>query len=237
MDPAQSVMDVLASARADQASPELVAMVGRAGLEANLMAHMAVDVARLDDQDMAERFAFHCPVPGVHADEYKTRLLELPGNGRSLVGIRFRGLDLARPFVAVVASEALPGDQDELVAAVAELGREFDRFAPTHVRVFLPSHTVLRPDRPGQFWEKRLLVGRVRDLRAGPMPVGAERLALSERSDDGWYARYETAFERLVARSREYDEYTRLESHEDRAELSEAGTLFEAWIDGEWAGL
>src|SRR5690606_21380128 len=50
-------------------------------------------------------------------------------------------------------------------------------------------------------------------------------------------ARYENAFERLVARSPEYDEYTRLESHEDLAELIEAGTLFEAWIDGEWAGL
>lgn len=237
MDTKEAILDVLAAARAEQASPVLASLLGFDALKSNFVAHLSDDVDRLTNDELAKGFAHHCPVAGADPNDYKTRLVDLPRFGRALVGIRFRGLDLARPFVTVAASESLPTGQDELRAALAVIADEFEVFAPKHLRVFLPPYSTLEPSRPGQFWEKRLLVGSVSAMREQPPPPGIDRLELLPPIDDGWYARYEAAFEQLVHEAPEYLEWTRLESREDLADLLQEGTLFEVTIDGEWAGV
>ena len=231
------MLDRLATARVEQASPVLVSMIGADALKASFVSHLAEDLKRLTNDELAEGFARHCPVDGAVPDDYKSRLLDLPGFGQSLVGIRFRGLDLARPFVTIAASEQLPNGQRELQLTLDAMADEFKVFAPKHVRVFLPSHSNLEPRRPGQFWEKRLLVGSVADMRQLPRPPGYDRLVLAPPTDDGWYTRYEAAFEGLVHAAPEYLEWTRLETQEDLADVLQEGTLFEVTIDGRWAGV
>lgn len=66
---------------------------------------------------LANEFAAHCPVGGAAAADYRNRWLDLPGAGPGLVGIRFKGGDLAEPFVDVVVTT-------EPVATAKRCGRE-----------------------------------------------------------------------------------------------------------------
>ncbi|MEX2540804.1 MAG: GNAT family protein [Trueperaceae bacterium] len=231
------VLERLVSAKLGQCDSILERWYGPAALRTQLAAWLSNEVERLDSEEFSNGFAEHCPVLGATPSDYRNRWLRVPGFGWALTGIRFWGLDLNRPFVAIVASTKLPTDQADLASAVASLRSVYSLFTPKHVRLFLPPRAPLQPVRTGQFWEKRFLAGRIGRLRSTPKPGGYDRLTLSAAPDTSFYPRYQKAFQDLLVTSPQHSEYTRLESEEDLAELTRHGRLFEIFADDRWAGV
>ncbi len=68
--------------------------------------------------------------------DWANRVVELPSGGWALTGIRFRGRDVSKPFVDVIATSVRPD-----AAGLAELGsvlEDFRAFSPLCFRVRLP---------------------------------------------------------------------------------------------------
>lgn len=230
------ILQKLVSARIEQAPPELRSWYGERGLRKQLSEFLDEDVDRTENQELAELFAHHCPVPGATASDYFNRWQPIRGLGWALIGIRFWSLDLDRPFVTVIASTELPSHQQVLAAAVEQLRHIYELFRPRHVRFFLPSHHPLQPTENGQYWEKRLLAAPIDDLLELPQPENYERVEIRRATDTINYPKYREAFAELLHSSPKHSEYTRLESEQDLAELARKGNLFEIVVDDSWAG-
>lgn len=231
----RDILQKLVTARVDQAPPELRSWYGERNLRRQLSESLEEDVDRTDNQELAELFAHHCPVPGARASDYFNRWQPIRGLGWGLVGIRFWSLDLNRPFITVVASTELPAHQQALATAVAELQHLYREFRPKHIRFFLPSHHPLQADGTGLFWEKRFLAAPIDKLLELPKPENFERVKLRPATTID-YPRYRRAFTELLRSSPKHAEYTRLESEQDLAELARDGNLFEIVVDERWAG-
>lgn len=221
----------------DQASPALRAWFEPPVLRRGIEGFLTADVERLTSDELAREFAHSCPVPGAEPDDFKNRWLEVAGLGATLAGIRFWSLDLERPFVTVVASERLPRTPGDLADAAHALSEAFAQFSPKHIRIFLPYDAPLAPTGPEQFWEKRVLAAPLHELRTRPTPSAYDRVQLKPAADTSSYPRYRQAFEDLLEDSPIHREYTRMETEEDLADLAKAGTLFDVFVDGHWAGL
>jgi len=137
--------------------------------DANLRHWLAGELARVDDVAFRERFASGCPIPGAVPADYAQRILDLPGFGPSLLGIRFLGGDTGRPFVDLLAWSALPRDWRPGMAAI---GEAFALFSPRRVRVLLAEPPPI-PAAADQHWVAGLR-SDARDLPAPHVPVVVE---------------------------------------------------------------
>lgn len=234
------LLHLFVNARWKHAAPVLHTWYAPDVLRTQFESDLAEEVGRVSDPAFAAAFRSHAPMEGVTRDEaYLNRVLEVPHLGAALVGLRFRALDLARPFVTVVAhSEPLPGVK-ELHDAVAFLRAQFAEFAPKHVQFFVPAGRELDETHfpPGSHWDVHVIAGRLNDLRKRPWPEHADRVTLDVPADLSFYPRYVAAYETLYAAHAEHREFARIEELDDLARYLQDGTLFEVRVDGAWAGV
>jgi hypothetical protein len=87
------------------------------------------ELSRVDDMEFARSFSDHIDLPGVHAEDYLHRRIRT-SSGTLLGGIRFRGRDISRPFVEIIAHSF--DDLDRLCDCVS---REWSMFAPPLLRL------------------------------------------------------------------------------------------------------
>jgi GNAT superfamily N-acetyltransferase len=233
----EEALGQLVRARLEQAAPKLHEWLERAVLKLGLERFLHEEFQRLTSSELAELFAYHCPVTGARPEDYKNRLLDLPVLGQTLTGIRFWSLNLDRPFVTVIASTWLPKNQQELREATDMLRSVYDVFRPRRLRLFLPPDSLLQPEIEGQFWEKRLFAAPISELVQRPTPSGYERVELRRWQGTHSYPKYRRAFEELTRKQPAFREYTRLESKETLAELDEAGHVYDVLVDDCWSGL
>ncbi len=229
-----------ADATLAQAAPMLSRWYAQEELRAQFRDALRLEVERVFSDELAALFRQHAPVPGVGTDEaYKNRVVEVPHLGTALVGIRFRALDLSRPFVTVAAHTAPLPDPAGIQEAVSALREAFAVFAPTHVQVFVPAGVPLDADRfpSGAHWDVHVVAAPVAQLRERPLPAHHERVALRVPADLTFYPRYVQEFEALFARHPEHRDFTRIEAEEDLAGYRDQGLVFEVRIDGRWAGV
>ena len=228
----------LVAAAVAAANPLLGQWYSQPELERNFAHALAGDLRRLESLELAEQFRHHCPVPGAEPEDYRNRLLELDGSGWALIGIRFRGLDLARPFIALVAASrplAWPG---ELLSVADRAARAYALFRPKHLRIFVPSHLELDVDEVGGgYWERRLLAAPIATLQSLPKPDHYRRIMLVQAQDLGFYDGYRAAYEELLHESPGHAEYATAESAEDMQRYLDTGCVFEVYVDSEWAGI
>lgn len=211
--------------------------------ESELRQRLADDLApesdRISDAAFAREYQQHCPVPGV-ADpgSYNNRVVELADGSRCLTGIRFRGGDLSRPFVDLVAVE---GTLDPL--RIAEIADEVDiawaPFEPRAIRLFHPDPIgFLEHDRSGTQPDQFVLAAPVTQLRHhGLRDADASGIWLRPAADLEWYDRYVAELEDLFTTDPMLQEMTRAESRDDLAETRRAGLLFEIRVGDNWAGV
>lgn len=238
-DPA-GLLDLFVNVKFDQAPQVLHAWYTPDVLRAHLRADLAEEVERVFDTAFSAEFREHAPVAGVTRDEaYLNRVLEVPHLGAALVGIRFRALDLSRPFVTVVAHTAPLPAVEGLREATAFLREQFAAFAPKHVQFFVLEGHEIDESRcpPGSHWDLRLVAGTLTDLRAQAWLPYADRVRLAAPADLSFYPRYAAEYEALYAARSEHRDFARIEDEADLAAYLEEGTLFEVFVDGTWAGL
>lgn len=108
------------------------------GFEADFLRRRAASFVRQQlerrvDHEFAERFAHHCPVAGARTTDYLHRVVTF-GSDAALVGIRFRGGDMAYPFVdLLVCTSPWREVLEEFESVVRDA---FAVFAPKALRVF-----------------------------------------------------------------------------------------------------
>lgn len=129
-------------------------------------------VAKCDDAKFGRDFAEYCPVPGVEPEAYQHRILNVDGE-RLLTGIRFKGCDLAKPFVDLIAWTGEPAAHWKTAVAKA-----FAPFQPLWMRfAWLPDSDTPWPAEVDQH------------VIAGPARGKAHDL-ISAVSDLSWYQDY-----------------------------------------------
>ena len=84
------------------------------------------------DRSFAESFQKRCPVPGAAIADYNYRLLALSGGRHVLASIRFRGLDLQKPFVDILHRDFAPGSPDEVRILAREVARHGSAVVERH---------------------------------------------------------------------------------------------------------
>lgn len=234
------LIELFTEAKLAQVAPILHQWYAADELRTQFREAMRGSVERVFSDDLAALFRQHARVPGVETDDaYKNRVLDVPHLGTVLAGIRFRALDLSRPFVDVVAHTAPLLDAAGLLEATTFLRKQFAPFAPRHVQFFVPAGRVLDEGGfpSGTHWDDHVIAGLLATLRAQPAPRDLDRVALRVPTDLGFYSRYVQEFEALYAQRPQHRDFARIEAEEDLAEYLEQGLLFEVEVDGTWAGV
>jgi len=85
--------------------------------------------------DFARMFAHHCPVPGMSPEAYLNQIIH-QGEHILLTGIRFKGGELAYPFVDLLASTLSIHDVAAYSRALKAALAHFSAFAPRAIRIF-----------------------------------------------------------------------------------------------------
>ncbi|AHC27892.1 MULTISPECIES: hypothetical protein [Mycobacteriaceae] len=94
-----------------------------------MSAWLAEELARTRDEAFARSFSDHIDLPGVSSSDYLQRAIRTEG-GDLLGGIRFRGRNIDRPFIEIIAHTF--DDIDDLARCVAA---EWSEFAPKALRL------------------------------------------------------------------------------------------------------
>lgn len=205
-------------------------------LAANLRSSFAGDLVRVDDDDMARRFAGGCPVDGAEASDYKNVFAPFSA-GTVLLGARFKGLDLAKPFVDVVATSA-PLLESELVEELCDLAYQtYSIFEPKEVRFKLLSPREMEAFEQIGYWEKKYLVGSSAEMAALPEPRNLERVELRRAVNLDFFDRYTDLYAALLSRNPQHAEYATAGDREEFEFYLSKGTIFEIFVDQRWAGV
>jgi L-amino acid N-acyltransferase YncA len=214
-----------------------------APLESQLAGDLAGAVALVGDREFAATFRRDAGV-SVDVDEldWAHRVLPLPGGGWALTGIRFRGRDVTKPFVDVVATTAGPTPAE--VARVAALvATSYAAFEPRCVRFDVPDPdglvTALADDPGGTTADvdQYVVAGLVGSLQRRPTGPSYHRVVLRPGEPEPLAARAAAIYADLHRDAPSSALWAGAEEVESLAECAAEDHLFEVLVDGEPAGV
>lgn len=197
------------------------------------------DIERLTSDRLAKLFYLHAQVDGVDSHEaYKTRIIGLPELGDTICGIRFRGMDVTKPFVNMAITEQ-PLTANGMAESVAILAEAFVEFSPQQVRFYLTSNLNIATsdfvDGVAQ-WDRALLANRFAALT--PMAHVPDEFSVKRAQTVDFYDDYAQMCTRLFAESPKFLHYTRCESKDDFQNILDSdGHHFVLSHAGEFTGL
>lgn len=209
-----------------------------------LTSWLDMEAARVDDTNFGRRGRDSIGFQGVtDPAEWANRRLDLHDGGWAITGIRFRGWDISRPFVDVVATSTLP--TPEGLARVAEaVVPAYARFHPLCLRVNVPDATDLLgklrgDDRfgDGNAVDMHVVAGQISQLREKEPPRNAPRVLLEPGEPDALVARVQDIYERLAEQDPETTLWATPLEAEALEQCAQEGLLFEVMVDGVPAGV
>lgn len=235
------IIESLIKAKANQLSILLKKCYSEQELYQQSSILLSEDIERLTSDELAQLFSIHAPIAGVDSAAYKSRILELADGNQVLCGIRFRGLDVERPFVNVAATtKALTVSQIKLISD--EISQAFRTFRPQHVQFYIASHLSITPeDFDDAHWDYRIL--------AGPITQSAYQLSLNTSMNSqpnceihraktlDFYPQYVQDYHNLLAQNPAYTEMTEVKSIEDMTEWLAQGLIYLLTVDDALAGI
>lgn len=200
---------------------------------------LSEEVDRVTDPSFAASLREQCPFNGVtNIAAYKNRVLQLEDGALVLTGIRFRGRDLAKPFVDVIAAEGA-FDADRLNAIAAQVEARWTEFRPLCARFLLPDNIDLDWARlgPRSRPDLHVVAGRLDDLRSRPLAPTAPHVMLRRPDNLGFFDRYTKVYADLFASHPKHREYNLPEDKDALAQALHEGLLFQVLVDDRWAGI
>ena len=232
------ILDRLVQAQSGHVSPVVSQWHAVSGLRSHFRQQLGEHVRRIFDNQSAERTHRHYALPGATRDDYKNHWLELPDLGHCLTGIRFRDLEPGRPFVDVLATTLSLGEATNLQNVVNALQERYRQFRPQHARFFVPSCFSLNIECwPGAFWELCYLAAPAETLLNQAEPEHYQRVVVRRPWNMTFYSRYRQMLEHRFTKHPELAGYTRIASIAELKVYLDDGTLFEVFVDGDWAGI
>lgn len=199
------------------------------------------DLARVASLEFARGFQQACPHPRAELEDYAFKLLPIGVRQWLVTSLRFRGGDLAWPFVQVDHSTIAIVDRNGWTIVERALGDAYGHIAPKAIRIFDASDVLLRElsGRPVtcdvRFYAATL--GELRSIELPPLDVALEVRPVARVSDDG-FRRYCAIYEGLRGVSAIHRPTSVWhEKLEDLADAARDGVVAEVFVEGEWAGL
>jgi GNAT superfamily N-acetyltransferase len=179
---------------------------------------LQLQLAKCDDESFGLLFAKSCSVPGLQPEEYRHRILKLCGE-TLLVGIRFKGGDVAQPFVDLLAWTGEPKP-----TWIPAIGEAFSNFDPLAVRFGWSRNT--EPPWPGEV-DQYLYAG---------VAQGTQHEWVQPAHDLSWFQDFRSSFERWQDTSPLGREVQPAEADDLEACLGN-GSVVVATCDGTFLGL
>jgi L-amino acid N-acyltransferase YncA len=236
------IKDVVA-ARLPWTSPVLSEWYGQQRLRAQLATWLAAELGRVGDEGFARGYRDAVALD-IDADllSWSNRILTLDdGAGWALAGIRFRGMDVSKPFVDVVACAQAPTRRG-LLDVATRVARAYDAFRPLCARFAVPDADEFRrlSDAgfgPGSAIDMQIVAGPVRRLRVAPRVATYQRVRLAA-SDPSFLAdRARDIYADLAAEHPATALWATPENTDSLEECAATGLLFEVAVDGRPAGV
>jgi hypothetical protein len=224
-------------AAAARAAPLLQSWLGHAQLEQNLRGEAESWLRRASDADLARAYAAHFPVEGTRHEDYRNRCFKTDTGQQLLTGIRFRQLDLSRPFVELIWHERHFPDADQLARVLAAVLHAYRAFSPQYVTFFQAEPFPPEPRLssccalPGVTLQDRLVAAPVRQV-AQAVVEHQDRIRLEPTRARAVYERYSAEYARLHASSPELRDAVPAESVAALEQAEQAGLLFEVLAAG-----
>jgi hypothetical protein len=242
------VLTELARARLAWVSPRLRDWYDDARLVRQLASGLADDAGRVADIVFGAEFR-----DGVMSEagfaaspdplDWANRRIDLATGGWAVAGIRFRGLDVTRPFVDVVATTEPPTPEGLAVVAAAVLP-SYASFDPLCLRVDAPDPAglVVRVAADERFGprcsvDQYVIAGLVAELRDLPRAPSYEVVSLWPGDATALAERAAAIYAELARRNPDLPMWAGAEDAESLAACADEGLLFEVRLDDEPAGV
>ncbi len=168
-------------------------LFGREG-SALVASWLEVETSRVSDDEFAAQFYTHLSLPGVLPSDYLHRIV-CTRHGKLLGGIRFRGRDVNRPFVEIIAHGF--DDLDRLRGCVHD---EWSMFRPKHLRLCVSPGRISGPN---ALLDMSIYAARYKDMPAPDASVRLIPFSDPEHAIEMVRRRYEhmASADRAVARN------------------------------------
>lgn len=131
-------------------------------------------------------------IPNTKVEDFKERIIETK-SGKVLIGIRFLGMDISKPFVDVWASFPIEKELENIVAICKQ---EFEVFTPKHIRFWVNPNSKF-----GKAFQKYIcqsyLVGDIQKIVSSPKPINYENIDLETVTNLNiydWYTKIHQEF-------------------------------------------
>lgn len=237
------LLDEMVRARLGWTSAAIRSWYADDRLAAQLRNGLAQEAGRVGDTVFGQelRDVVGLPVPDPSA--WANRRLELPDGGWAVTGIRFRGGDVDRPFVDVVATTA-PATVDGLAVVADAVVPAYQAFAPVCLRVDAPDPDVLVEEVRGDVRygprcavDMYVAAGPVARLRDHARAGGYASLTLRRGDPDELAATVADIYRELGLTQPELAMWADPEDADSLRECAAEGLLFEVLVDGEPGGV
>lgn len=192
----------------------------------NLAEEHAFDLQLATDLELAGKRAELINV-GPPAEAYLNRWISVAPDLDAMLSIRFKGMDVGKPFVDVSVTSR-PVTVADLPALIEAAGREYAAFNAPRIRIWSAKEIFsnLRPD-------QRVLAAPLAELGGGEV---APELSLRLTAHLSNYADAQAAYAAVDADYPKHPGQAGLLSEEDLQNAIDAGTMFDVIWRGKWSG-
>lgn len=170
---------------------------------------------------------------------WANRRLSLSSGGWAVTGIRFRGRDVTKPFVDVIATSVTPDAAG--IAELAEVLVHHEAFAPRCLRVHLPGDARGAGALAGAPFasapDQLVVAGSVTAVNARPRTARSSAVELVRSTPEAAAARVAGIYAEVQRSRPDIDEWATPASADDLADADDEGLLFDVVVQGRTAGV
>lgn len=162
------------------------------------------------------------------AEDFRETLVEVPGTGTLLCGIRHVGMDRERPFVSVTPTFSLVDAHAARQLYQQVLRPRFEVFAPCFIRLVVPGSICPLTAIGSQTW-----VASAADIPRPPTKVSVD---LTEPSSNSYYTHYERLYHSFHTDHPQYQYLVSCNKHREMERYRSLGCLREVRVDQQPVG-
>lgn len=202
----------------------------------NLKKEISSDLSQLAELSLPEvyieRFNYF-KLDGPAAEDFRERILEVEKDKFIMAGIRFKGLNIKKPFISIIANFVITNNMLPILGELIK--NEFSVFKPVAFQFQLPSESELIA--PELEVDRYTIVGPVEDLIEHKLPDRTEKVELVELKTTEFYDEYLNEYKIFHEKNPNLKDEVKPESLEDFKDSIANQLLYKIIIENKHAGI
>ena len=225
-------IDALAASKFDLLKSKDILKDNLEGLKKEIVSDLD-QLAELSQPEVyIERFNYF-KLDRTTAEDFRERILDVEKDKFIMAGIRFRGLNVNKPFISIVANFEITNDRLSSLAKLVK--NEFSVFKPIAFQFHLPSEVELIA--PGIGIDRYTIVGSVEKLIERKLPRRVETIEIVELNNTEFYDDYLSEYKIFHDKNQNLKDEVKPESLEDFKEAISNQLLYKVIIEDKHAGI